>query len=253
MYHLYLGLKLSFSYFSILPLPLYKEENLSHKSVLNCMLLMLPLVGLTLGVITVSIFTTLSHLSWYGAIIAAILYMVLYGFIHTEAIIDVADAIYARHSGKDAHTIIKEPTVGAIGVLYGVVAVLLKISGIVWLFVHGIVAEFIAIVIISRLSLLTLIILHDFHSSFVTQLKEALDYWYVMMIFILFMIGGSAMITPYFLILLILGVIFGFIISLFLAAKLHFVNGDVLGTTLEGVEILLFLVVGLFVGGETCL
>ena len=245
MKNFYLGIKFSFSYFSILPMSFKEGDNLSKKEILNIMLLTLPFVGLVLGLGTVVLFSMLSYLGWYGAIFSAIFYMILYGFLHTEAIIDVFDAIYASHSGKDAYAIIKEPTVGAVGVLYGVSFLLLKVAGIVVLFTHEILAEFIAIVIISRLSLLTLLVLHDFKSSFLTQLKEALDHWSLMIIFILFMVMGSFL-TPYFIILLFIGIILGFFISIFFTKKLKFINGDVLGITLESVEILLFLVVALF-------
>jgi len=245
MKNLYLGIKFSFSYFSILPMSFKESDDLSKKEILNVMLLFLPVVGLVLGIGTVFLFSILSHLGWYGAIVSAIFYMLLYGFLHTEAVIDVFDAIYASHSGKDPYTIIKEPTVGAVGVLYGVSFLLLKVAGIVLLFTHNILAEFIAIVIISRLSLLTLLILHEFKSSFLTQLKEALDHWSLMIIFVLFMIMGSFL-TPYFIILLFIGIIFGFFISIFFTKKLKFINGDVLGVTLESVEILLLLVVALF-------
>ena len=86
----------------------------------------------------------------------------LYGFLHTEAIMDVADAIYAKHSGKDAYEIIKEPTVGAMGVLYGTSLMLLKIVGIAYLLMQGYFMKFITITIISRLSLLLLFDVHKF-------------------------------------------------------------------------------------------
>ncbi len=75
--------------------------------------------------------------------------MMMYGFIHTEAIIDVVDAIYARHSGKDAYDVIKESTVGAMGVLYAVGFMLLKIAGIIYLLIHSMFSEFISILIIT--------------------------------------------------------------------------------------------------------
>ena len=74
----------------------------------------LPFVGFVLGLLTVVIYSILDSIPILGAIIASCIYFVLYGFIHTEAVIDVVDAIYAKHSGKDAYKIIKEPTVGAI-------------------------------------------------------------------------------------------------------------------------------------------
>ena len=171
--------------------------------------------------------------------------MMSYGFLHTEAVIDVFDAIYASHGGKDAYAIIKESTVGAVGVLYGTVFVILKIAGVVILFTHNLLLEFIAILIISRLSLLTLILLHDFKSSFLTQLKEALDPWFLALLFTVITITGMLFLKS-FLIWLIIGIILGFNISIFSASKLKFANGDVLGATLESVEILMFLVVAIF-------
>lgn len=198
-----------------------------------------------MGFLTISLFLLLSKLGWYGAIFSAVFYMMSYGFLHTEAVIDVFDAIYASHGGKDAYAIIKESTVGAVGVLYGAVFVILKIAGVVILFTHNLLLEFIAILIISRLSLLTLILLHDFKSPFLTQLKEALDPWFLALLFTVITITGMLFLKS-FLIWLILGTILGFIISIFFVSKLKFANGDVLGATLESVEILMFLVVAIF-------
>ena len=243
---LFLGIKFSFSYFSIFPIKFQATDNLSDKEVLNNMLLSLPLVGWFIGLVTLLVYAIFAHTGWYGALISALFSMILYGFLHTEAIIDVFDALYASHSGKDAYEIIKEPTVGAVGVLYGVSFLLIKVASIVFLFTHNLFAEFLSILIISRLSLLTLFILHDFKSSFLTELKNALNKKGLILIFIIAIIIGS-WITPLFTVLLLLGVLIGFIISLILAFKLNFVNGDVLGTTLEGVEIVLFMFVALLV------
>lgn len=241
----YLGLKFSFSYFSILPINFKKSDDLSKKEILASMLLFLPLVGFILGLGTVVLFSFLAHLEWYGAIISAVVYMMLYGFIHTEAVIDVADAIYASHSGKDAYAVIKEPTVGAMGVLYAIGFVLLKVAGVVYLLSHNFLMEFIAVLIVSRLSLLFLFRVHDFRSSFATQLKKSLSNGYFISSFVIFSILGSMLIS-YFLILLLQGLVFSLLISLFIKSKIGFVNGDVLGATHESVEILLFLFVALF-------
>jgi len=118
MYKIYLGFKFSFSYFSIFPVAFKSEDDLSDPTVLGAMLLFFPFVGLVLGLSTLMIFLLLEHTQWLAAIVAAIVYMMVYGFLHTEAVMDVADAMYAAHSGKDAYEVIKEPTVGAMGVLY---------------------------------------------------------------------------------------------------------------------------------------
>ncbi|HIO96144.1 MAG TPA: adenosylcobinamide-GDP ribazoletransferase [Campylobacterales bacterium] len=246
MKNFYLGLKFSFSYFSILPISFTKEDDLSKKEVLGQMLFNLPLVGLVLGGLTILLFLVLSHLEWYGAIISAVVYMMLYGFIHTEAIMDVADAIYASHSGKDAYTIIKEPTVGAMGVLYAVGLILLKIAGAVYLLIHGFLMEFVAVLMVSRLSLLMLFKIHIFRSSFASLLKESLSIKYIIGSFALFTMVGSMLMVE-FILLLLVGLLFAFLISSTIKSKIGFVNGDVLGATLEGVEILLFMTLALFI------
>jgi len=209
------------------------------------MLFSFPLVGLVLGAITITIFLLLSSLGWYGAVISAVIYMILYGFIHTEAIIDVVDAIYASHSNKDAYKVIKEPTVGAMGVLYAIGLMILKISGITYLLMHHLFFEFLIALIISRLSLLMLFKIHNFKSTFATQLKASLSLNILIGAFLLFFVIGSIL-TLEFVFLLIEGLLLAFIISYGIKRKIGFVNGDVLGATLEGVEIVLFLLLALF-------
>ena len=238
--NIYLGFKFSFSYFSIFPIPFKKSDDLSQKNILASMLLFFPFVGFILGIGTVVLFSLLNHLEWYGALFSAVVYMMLYGFLHTEAIIDVADALYASHSNKNAYDIIKEPTVGAMGVLYAMGLVILKLAGIVYLFEHNFFMEFIAILIISRLSLLMLFRIHTFRSSFTTQLKNALTLPYLITAFLLFTLLGTLLLNQ-FILLLIMGLLLALFISFTLKKRLRFVNGDVLGATLEGVEILLFL------------
>ena len=53
------------------------------------------------------------------------------------------------------------------------------------------------------------------------------------------------MIIGTFMTLLLIGLLFALLISYIIKNKIAFVNGDVLGATLEGVEILLFIVVAL--------
>lgn len=242
--NLYLGLKFSFSYFSILPISFKNSDDLSQKEVLASMLFFLPLVGLTLGLITLTLFSLLSNLTWFGALISAILYMILYGFLHTEAVIDVADAIYSSHSGKDAYEIIKEPTVGAMGVLFSTAIIILKITGITFLFLNSFFMEFVAILIISRLTILFLFKVHNFRSSFATQLKDSFAKPYLFSSFILFSLIG-VMLSSNFMSLLFIGLLLALVISYTIKRKIGFINGDVLGATLEGVEILLIIIVSL--------
>ena len=244
--NIYLGIKFAFSYFSIIPIKFKDNDNLTHQEVLATMLTTLPIVGFILSGMSVVLYLILEQLSWYGAIFSIIFYMLLYGFIHTEAIIDVVDATYAKHSGKDAYIIIKEPTVGAIGVLYGIGLVLLKISGVVYLLLNNYFLEFIAIAIVSRLSLLVVIKMNQFHSGFIQQLKESLSYKHITISMIITITIGLFL-TPNFIYILITGIALSIFIIQFIKSKLGFLNGDALGTTLEGVEILLPLLIVLLI------
>jgi len=230
-----------FSYFSILPVHFKKEDDLSNPTVLASMLFFLPLGGLLLGSISITLYLLLAPLAWLGALIAAIAYMMLYGFLHTEAIMDVADALYAKHSGTDAYAVMKEPTVGAMGVLWAVGMLLLKVGGILFLFLHGAYVLFLSILLISRLALLVLFFTHTFRSTFITQMQKGFSKPYFFSSFILFTLIGTTLSSWHFILLLAIGVLFAYLLAHVLKIKLGFINGDVLGTILESSEIVLFI------------
>lgn len=243
-----LGLKFSFSYFSILPINFKKDDDLSKKDILNYMLFFFPFVGFILGLITLVILNLTSNLDWLSSIIAAVIYMVLYGFLHTEAILDVVDAIYAKHSNKDPYEVIKDPTVGAMGVLYSLTFVILKISFLVFLFINHLELYLLVVLMLSRLMVLYNIKLFDFKSSFVETLKKSLSsnclIFSTAFVFIisLFIIGFK------FLWLFIISFIFLISIVNLLKRNLGFLNGDIIGASLELNELfMLFIVLVFFV------
>lgn len=236
-----LGVKFALSYFTLLPIRFDKSDDLSHPRVLKSMLLSLPFVGVLLAALAIVAFAALEPLGWLGAIIAAVLYMVLYGFIHTEAVIDVADAVHAAHSGKDAYAIIKDPTVGAMGVLYGVSFTLLKVAALSTALMHHLFLPFIAIALISRLSLLVLIRIYEFRSSFVTQLHDNLRTAPLVLLIALCAGIGFYLLSWLFLALFAAGVLAALFISYAAKKSLGFINGDVLGMSLEGVELVLII------------
>jgi adenosylcobinamide-GDP ribazoletransferase len=238
----YLGLKFSFSYFTILPVFFKKEDNLNQDQVLAFMIFFMPLIGALLTLFSIVLFQLLEPLSYLGALLSAFLYMALYGFIHTEAVIDVADAIYASHSGKDPYKIIKEPQVGAMGVLWGVAFLIIKISAIVFLLLNHLYIEFILVTISSRLNILSLIYIKTFKSSFITKIKSTFSFSYFISSIFLFTIMGS-LLSLYFIPLLVISMIFSFAINNFIQKKLGFINGDTLGANLESIEIILFILI----------
>jgi len=216
------GLKMSFGYFSALPVKLGEDDRFDKTQKLSWMLGLLPFVGLVIAFISVGLYYLISN--WYFALLSAILYLMLSGFLHLEAVIDVIDAIYANLSGKDAYAIIKEPTVGAIGVLWGGSFLILEVGGIVFLLLHQRYSDVLMMSVVSRVGLLYVLYFFEFKSVFVSTLKESLDirwliFWGVVVILKCYMIA----------------------ISLFVAyvvgRMLGFRNGDVLGFTLEATQI----------------
>lgn len=230
------GAKLSFSYFSILPLKSNAEFKNTH---LKYMFFFFPFVGAVLALLSVGLYLALIKLGMLSAIIAAVFYMLLYGFLHTEAIADVADAIYAKHSGKDAYEVIKEPTIGAMGMLYSAAFLILKISALAYLFEQKLFLALIAIAISSRATLITLMYFLDFKSSFVSLLKSQIG---KPLLFICLTICFAISIFLGFLYILPLAVLLGFLFIKFLNSKLGFLNGDTLGATLEVCELASILI-----------
>ncbi|MDP3267089.1 MAG: adenosylcobinamide-GDP ribazoletransferase [Sulfuricurvum sp.] len=243
MKQIYLGIKFALSYFTALPIRFGTNDDLSRPQVLASMLLTLPFVGLLLSTITIGVFVALQPLGWLAAIISSVMYMALYGFIHTEAIIDVADAVYAKHSGKDPYVIIKEPSVGAMGVLYGVSFLILKITALSTLLMHHLFLPFIAISIISRIALLVLINYHDFRSSFVVKLQESLTLFPLLIAIAIYGAIGFFFLSWPFFSFFFIGISMALFLSILTKKSLGFINGDVLGMSLEGVELILILAV----------
>ncbi|RXJ70144.1 adenosylcobinamide-GDP ribazoletransferase [Halarcobacter ebronensis] len=243
MNNLFLGLKFVFSYFSILPVSFKKEDDLSKKEVLNYTLFFLPLVGFVLGLLTLALYSFLDSIPFLAAIISSCVYFVLYGFIHTEAVLDVSDAIYAKHSGKDAYKIIKEPTVGAIGVLYALIFVVLKISLFSYLLMNEHFLEFLSILVISRISIQFSVYFFTFRSSFVSLLCDSFTQKSFLVSIVLYSLLILFLTDFSFLLILVFAFLFTLLIVNFLKKALGFLNGDALGFILESLEIILAFVV----------
>jgi len=242
----WLGLKFMFSYFTILPVRFAKEDDLSRPGVLAAMLYFFPLGGAVIAGLSVGVFGQFHSVGWLAAVVAAVAYPVLYGFLHTEAVMDVADAVYAAHSGKDPYAIIKDPTVGAMGVFYGVSAMLLKVAAIVYLLLGDMGMVVVMAAMISRMVLVVLFKLHDFRSTFAASLKKALSghgWWIALAVYALI----GTVLAGDFVFWFLFGVLVGTAVSYGIKARIGFVNGDALGATLEGVEIV--VLVGMAIGG----
>ena len=167
------GIKYGISYFSILPIKADKFE--ANNNFYKGVLFSLPLVGLLLSLIIITLFIILPMLNIYKAILVSILYLFLYGFIHLEAVADTIDGYFASLSNKDIYTIMHEPQIGAIGAIGTFCFVLLKVLALSYLLFEEQYFMIIFALIASRGSIFFALDL-EFHkdSSFINSLKNSI-------------------------------------------------------------------------------
>ena len=225
-------IKYAFSFFSILPVKFKKDDDFTNSK----MILFLPLVGFVLGMISILPYIVIKNFSF--AVVSAFLYLFLYGFLHLEAVVDVVDGIYAKMSGKDAYKIIKEPTVGAIGVFWGVSFLALKVVGFSYLLLHESYFEIIVVLVFSRSIIAYFLVNESFKSSFIDSLKNVSK---KSLTFMMALVG--VVFIKYIWLYLLLFVV-GFVLVREVEKRLGFKNGDVLRFVLESIEIVGFLILG---------
>lgn len=88
----------------------------------------LPFVGVLKFAIAIGLACAIKAITGsalYASIIGAISYLVVSGGIHLDGWMDTIDGLYAY--GKDRYTIMREPTVGALGVIWTVFYVLIHV------------------------------------------------------------------------------------------------------------------------------
>ena len=238
-----LGLKFSLSYFSILPIKFKKDDDLSKESVLFFMLIFFPLVGLIISLLTLLFISFGSN--WLYFLFGALFFMILYGFLHTEAVIDVVDALFAKHSQKSPYEVIKEPTVGAMGVLFGVAFLILKIATLTYLFLEQKGLFLVAVAVGSRVGALVIFRAFEFKSSFLTLLKSSFSKKGFIFSLIFYTALVGFIVGEYGVLIVFFEVIVALILAKIIKNSLGFINGDGVGAAIEGSELLgLTLVTG---------
>ncbi|RXJ84441.1 adenosylcobinamide-GDP ribazoletransferase [Arcobacter cloacae] len=227
------------SYFSIIPV-FVKDMEINNQTY-KYTLILLPLVGAILASIVICLNLLLNEFfhPLYSSFVVAIVYLALYGFIHTEAIIDVVDAWFASYSGKDAYKIMKESTIGAIGALYGFAFFLLKVGIITYVLYEKQYALFFIVCIFSRLNLIYLLGYFKFSKdSFLSLAFEHGGIFKLKIIALIYVIIAFILAQNVFILFVISLLSFYFILKV-LDNKFGFVNGDCLGFTLEHTELVL--------------
>lgn len=131
------GLRLAFSMMTILPFFRMHEFKVGSNGVAAAYY---PVVGLALGGIVYTLYALLHGFLPENFLRVAlfVLFTALYGALHLDGFVDTVDGIFAPPAR--ALDVMKEPTVGAIGAIYGFLFLALKLAAFLsieefWLFV----------------------------------------------------------------------------------------------------------------------
>ncbi len=236
------GFLFCFSYFTVIPT--FKKEYQLNNTTYSAMLFFLPFIGAILAVLTLYFAFFLNSLfaPLYAIFVAGVTYLLLYGFLHLEAVADVSDAWMAKYSNKDVYAIMKEPQVGSIGAIATFSFVLLKLAAIVYLLLDEKFFLFVAALMLSRLTVLSNLKIFEFHegSIFAQTLKKSATMFVVGLAIVCY---GAVLIylidVKNSLILLVSALIFSMIVLRILKKQFGFLNGDCIGFSIETTELLL--------------
>jgi len=232
------GFILSITFFTKLPIS-YQVKKITDQTY-KYLALSIPLNGLILASLTILFYHLLSPFAndLYVALLASVFYLFMYGFLHLEAVSDIIDAYYGSHGGKDVHKIIKDPHVGALGVISTFCLVIVKVAAFSYLLVKENYLGIFAVLFISRMVVVLVIYLSEFHkeSKFIASLKEPLDQ---KSISIFLLLSFVVLVLFAHVELFFISALVTFIAQKWLLKHIGFLNGDGLGFMIEVNEIVL--------------
>ena len=214
------GIFYSVSYFTSIPIKLNKFD--ANKSFYQGVMIGLPVVGSILASLIVLVFLILPFHVLYSAVVSAILYLFLTGFLHFEAVCDTIDGWYASYSNKDIYKIMHEPHVGSIGAVATVAIMILEVSALIYCLYEGMFFVIFLSLVLSRVSVY-FALNFEFHekSVFLISLKHSIIKYKII----------SLLLLP---IRLFVDVILNI-----LKNRLGFLNGDTIGFLIVVLEIVI--------------
>lgn len=240
------GFYFALSYFSTVPV--FKKDLDINEGTYKYTLAFLPLVGAIIAgiVLVLNLFLNEFFNPLYSAFVVSVIYLALYGFLHLEAVCDVVDGWFAAYSGKDVYSIMKEPTIGAVGAIYTFSFTLLKVGVITYVLYEKQYALFFIVCVLSRLNFMYLLQFFEFNKNSFLALAFQGAGVKKLKIYTLIYVLIAFLLSSYALILFIVSLASFYLILKVLNKKFGFVNGDCLGFTLEHTELIL-LNIGLMV------
>ncbi|MDX1357302.1 MAG: adenosylcobinamide-GDP ribazoletransferase [Clostridia bacterium] len=127
---------ISFSFFTIIPMPMIEWTEKRMKFVPQ----ILPLVGIVIGGLAfglVKLLVLINAGSLISAALLSVYFLVITGGVHADGLMDSADAYFSRREKERKLEIMKDSRVGAFAVIALVVVVLLKTAFLYEIFETG--------------------------------------------------------------------------------------------------------------------
>lgn len=251
------GFLLAWQFFSVVPIN--KQLDMNAKSV-TWMYAFLPIVGLLIGSIIsggVFVLTNYSDVSsLLLAILIVIMFIILTGGLHLDGWIDMSDAFFSYGEKEKRLEILDDPRTGAFGVISVFCLLLLKVGVIYEMLLNGheeIIPFIIFIPFIARLGMLIYFLkmntakqtgLAAYFKSIIIPRKLML----IISVFSIAFFGVWIYFSMYSLFVLVIVTL----LSIFFYRKWsqkHFggMSGDLLGALGEGLEVVLWLTVLLYI------
>lgn len=141
---LFKSFQMALSFYSVIPVVKHYEWTENR---IRFMPVMLPIVGLCIGMIEAGTFMLLMNTdlsAFAGGFIMLLLMTILTGGLHFDGLMDLADAVFSRSGTKERRLeIMKDSRVGAFGVLAAIFYI-----GFYWVMLHEVFFEIDPIVIV---------------------------------------------------------------------------------------------------------
>lgn len=256
MANIWYGFLINLQFFTIIPI---RKEIQMTKRNLSSMIITLPMLGLFIGIIyaftlaSLTQFTNLSNLALTFILMAIM--MILTGGIHVDGWIDTSDAFFSYQDKPNRLKIMEDPRIGAFGVLGLLFLLVFKFLFIYEILSHQEPYLFIYIVFIPFFSrMLTgigLILIKPAKKSglgylFKAENPQILNFYLIYLIPIVIILGiYNLLYLTVFIILLILIGILHLLFKRFFMRQFGGLTGDLSGASIEGTELILWLLMWL--------
>lgn len=249
---------LAFQFFTVLPI--HKEIPLT-KSTITGMFAFLPWVGAIMGSLVAASIYSLTEWTASSEVLLAFVIIGLFalftGGLHLDGFIDMGDAYFSYRDREKRLEILDDPRVGA----FGVMSVLFLVLGKFVVLHELLVQEKLAFWTLIFIPLITRVGMSFYFLSLKCSKEKGLAYFFrthikpgvlisLMVVTLIFSISGVVCVSGGILAPLVLLVVLAvalFIFRQFTLRNFGGVSGDLLGASIEGMEVVLWVALLLFV------